>query len=173
MDRDWARLGTALQGARKSRRPKLTQEDVAAELGVSRATVQNIERGKPFARPTATHLAYAKLVGWVEASAEQVLHGGEPALAEPAGNAEATGEVSAETTRLPLRIVDELQDEGALLDSIVLQLGDDARMVVVVKGRPNASPEEIKRNLEAWRKAQRHLQAIDSDEEPGDVANGA
>jgi hypothetical protein len=129
--------------------------------------VQNIERGQSFTRISTTHRAYARFLGWTNDSVNQVLAGGEPTMAEPG---EAAGELSAEATGLPLRIVDELQDEGALLDSVVLQLGD-ARMVVVVKGKPNATPEEIKRNLEAWRRAQRHLKSID--EEPDEVANGA
>jgi DNA-binding XRE family transcriptional regulator len=172
MDLRWDRLGEELQAARVA--ASYTQEDMARELGVSRASIQKIERGDSFRRVTPTMRAFAQRLGWSENSIERVLEGGTPALADtPAARDRKTAAgVSAEATGLPLRIVDELEDEGDLLDSVVLPLGDDARMVVVVKGKPGASPEEIRRNLEAWRKAQRHLQSV-GDDESGDVANEA
>lgn len=150
MDRDWARLGKALKAARQAM--GITQEELAAELGVSRSVVQGIERGKSHSKPSLTMRAYARRAGWTADSIEEVLVGGEPSSA-PQSEAVAAEPPSG----LPLRIVDELSDDGALLDTVVVPLDGDARMVVVVKGKPGASPEEIRRNLEAWRSAHQHL----------------
>lgn len=173
MDRDWGRLGKALRAARQDEHVKLSQEEMAEALGVGRSAIQMIERGAEKKKPTPTMRAYARYVGWTDDSVETVLAGGDPTQVTDIPAAEEAGTVSAGGSRLPLRIVHELEDDGALLDSVVVQLGDDARMVVVVKGKPNATPAEIKRNLEAWHKAQRHLRAIHDEDEPGDVANGA
>lgn len=173
MDRDWGRLGKALKAARQDENVKLSQEEMAAELGVGRSAIQMIERGVAKTKPSPTMRAYARRVGWTDDSVDTVLAGGDPTQATDTAAPEEAGTVSADTSRLPLRIVHELEDDGALLDSVVVQLSDDARMVVVVKGKPNASPAEIKRNLEAWHKAQRHLRAIHDEGAPEDVANGA
>jgi transcriptional regulator with XRE-family HTH domain len=177
MDRDWGRLGKALKAARTSEHVKLKQDELAEALGVGRSTIQMIERGEEYSKPTPSIRAYAKLVGWTEESVDQVLAGGEPNYAHAgsatAGKLKEEGQISAEETSLPLRIVDELKGDGALIDSVVLPLGDDGRMVVIVKGRPNATPEQIRRNLEAWRRAERHLQLLETDEDPNDMANGA
>lgn len=171
MDHDWARLGKALKAARQAM--GITQEELAADLGVSRSVVQGIERGKAHSKPSMTMRAYARRAGWTAESIEDVLAGREP---RPASQPEpVAGEAPS---GLPLRIVDELSDDGALLDTVVVPLDGDARMVVVVKGKPGASPEEIRRNLEAWRSAHRHLlEAVeyghDGDETPPSVASEA
>ncbi|MGQ4513615.1 helix-turn-helix domain-containing protein [Streptomyces sp. DW26H14] len=168
----WERLGSALKAARAD--SGATQEEVAADLGVSRATIQKLERGEPHTKVTPTMRAYAVRVGWTAASVDIVLQGGDPVVAPTpdARDDAAAKAISQENTGLPLRVVDELEDDGPLLDSVVIPLGDDGRMVVVVKGKPNASPEEIKRNLEAWRRAQRHLQSV-GDDASTEVANEA
>lgn len=162
-DWDWVRLGQALQAARKSA-GMAKQEHMAAALGVGRSTIQMIERGHNYSKIQPTHRAFALRVGWTVESVERVLEGGVPELrdepATPIGEDEAQAPVTAEATKLPLRIVDELSDDGPLLDTTVIQLGGDARMVVVIKGKPDASPEEIRRNLEAWRRTQPHLEAL-------------
>jgi hypothetical protein len=102
---------------------------------------------------------------------ERVLAGGEPKLASGGAGRPAvdtTAGVAAAAAGLPLRIADELS-EGSLLDTAVIPLGGDARMVVVVKGKPSASPEEIRRGLEAWRRAQPQLRELD--ESGGDSAS--
>jgi transcriptional regulator with XRE-family HTH domain len=154
MDRDWARLGKALQAARKA--SGVTQEQLADELGVGRSAVQLIERGKEFSKPSQTQRAFARRVGWADGSIEAVLAGGEPVV-KPAATSPPSPEDALSDSRLPLRIVDELADDGALLDTTVVPLGDDARMVVVVKGKPGASAAELRRNLEKWRAAYQHL----------------
>lgn len=171
MDLDPVRLGAALKATRLSRKPRLTQEAVASTLDVSRATVQNIERGVGATKATPTIRAYAQLLGWTPASVDRVLAGGEPSLAGAEG-----GDVAAippEPSRLPLRIVDELADEGALLDTAVIPLGADASMVIVVKGRPDASPEEIRAALEAWRRAQPQLRELSTGQPQSPAANEA
>jgi DNA-binding XRE family transcriptional regulator len=170
MDQDSARLGAALKATRLGRKPRLTQEAVAASLDISRATVQNIENGSTSKVTPTTVRAYAALLGWTPTSVDRVLSGGEPTLA----GEESTGEASlAEPSRLPLRIVDELSDDGALLDTAVIPLGDDASMVIVVKGRPDATPDEIRTALEAWRRAQPQLREISTGQPQSPTANGA
>jgi transcriptional regulator with XRE-family HTH domain len=177
-DWDWVRLGQALKAARKAE-GIAKQEHMAAALGVGRSTIQMIERGHSYSKIQPTHRAFAQRVGWTAESVQAVLEGGPPELRnEPedsAESAEPQAPVTAEGTRLPLRIVDELSDNGPLLDTTVIQLGGDARMVVVIKGKPDASPEEIRRNLEAWRRAQPHLEALTSPlgEDEGAAANGS
>ncbi|WP_263165462.1 helix-turn-helix transcriptional regulator [Streptomyces sp. SCSIO ZS0520] len=162
MEQTWARLGDAFQHARAARDPKLTQDDAAQALGVSRATVQNMERGKGTTKVTPTMRAYAQLLGWTPGSIEAVLEGGEPSYTSDA--AAAIGAVPE--TGLPLRIVHELERPGELVDTAVIPLTDDADMVVVVKGRQTATREQLLAALEAWRRAEPQLQSLDDDEEP-------
>lgn len=166
MDLDWDQLGKALQAARLGE--GIRQEDLADALGVGRSTIQMIEAGHSYKRPTPTVRAFARRVGWTEDSVDRVLAGGRPrnrpAIVEPTP---PSVEVSAADSRLPLVIVEELEEDGQLVDATVIPLGGDARMVIIVKGNPDASPEEMRRNVEIWRKAKRHLQALDEDGRDG------
>lgn len=165
MDRDWKRLGAHLQAARKAK--GITQAELADEFDSSRSLITQIEGGREFAKPTLAIRAFARRVGWTDESVDTVLAGGEPVLIHtdstaPMPTVEAEGTVaSAELTGgahpLPLRIVSEIQDDGPLLDATVIPLGEDARMVVVVKGKPNASPDEIRQALDRWQRAQPRL----------------
>src|SRR3569832_337995 len=152
METDWAGLGEALKAARLALRPKPTQADVAQTLGVSRATVQNIEQGKALTRVNATIRAYAQLVGWTPDSPERVLAGGSPvkagaSAAEPACRPEAEG--------LPLTVQEELEREGALVDTAVVQLPDGTSVTVIVKGASKSpTPEKRQRNHEARHREQ-------------------
>ncbi|MFE6785125.1 helix-turn-helix domain-containing protein [Streptomyces sp. NPDC057680] len=168
MDLDWTRLGKALRDARRAAAVSLTQEEMAEEIGVGRSVIQLIEAGNKYKKPTASMRTYAARVGWADGSIEAVLAGGEPTLkAAPARAPESGPPARAPESGppadagLPLRIVHELKGKGDLLDTAVIPLGDDANMVVVVKGKPGASIEEIERSLEAWRKAQGQLLEID------------
>lgn len=168
MDRDWTRLGKALGDARKSPAIALTQEQMADEIGVGRSVIQLIEAGNRYKKPTPSVRAYAARVGWADGSIEAVLAGGEPTLkGAPAPATEAGPPADA---GLPLRIVHELKGKGDLLDTAVIPLGEDASMVVVVKGKPGASIEEIERSLEAWRKAQGQLLEIDYRDDATDAS---
>ncbi|MGW1440318.1 helix-turn-helix transcriptional regulator [Streptomyces griseus] len=164
----WVRLGEAFKQARATHEPKLTQDDVQRALDVSRATVQNIERGKEFSRITPTHRAYARLVGWTDDSVDQVLAGGAPLIA---AEGEAVPEQRAPVPDgLPLRIAEELAT-GQLLDTMVIRLPGGGQAVVVARGKEGGTPEEIQAALEAWRRAQPALQEIEvRSEEPPESA---
>ncbi|MFD4912782.1 helix-turn-helix domain-containing protein [Streptomyces virginiae] len=159
MDQDWKKLGEALKAARLARKPKLTQVQVAAELNVSRPTIQNIERGVGLTKVTQTLRAYAQLLGWTPESPGQILAGGEPtAAAHDADSAVARplGE------GLPMTVQDELEREGAVVDTAVVQLPDGTSVTVIVKGASkNPTPEERQRNLDAWRRVQPMLRELD------------
>ncbi|MFL0393517.1 helix-turn-helix transcriptional regulator [Streptomyces albus] len=168
MGSDWVRLGTELASARK--RADLTQEEMAERLGVSRSAIQTIERGAS-KRVTSTIRAYAQAVGWDDGSVRHVLAGNAPSSTKPEGPQaepdEAAPETGAPPADLPLRVVRSLS-EGRLIDTAVINLptsGSDMRLTVVVRGNPDASPEEIMKALEAWERAERHLQHLDEDDD--------
>jgi transcriptional regulator with XRE-family HTH domain len=159
MDQDWGRLGEALKAARAARTPKLRQEDVAASLGISRATLQKIERGDGFAKVTHTIRAYARLVGWTSDSPERVLAGDDP---QPAGGVSAEPEAARPLGEgLPMTVQDELERKAAVVDTEVIQLPDGTHVTVIVKGASkNPSPEERANNLRAWRRVQGALREL-------------
>lgn len=159
MDQDWKKLGEALKAARLARKPKLTQVQVAAELNVSRPTIQNIERGVGLTKVTQTLRAYAQLLGWTPESPAQILAGGEPTDAIRGAESEAARPLGE---GLPMTVQDELEREGAVVDTAVVQLPDGTSVTVIVKGASkNPTPEERQRNLEAWRRVQPMLRELD------------
>lgn len=172
-ERDWERLGHAFAKARKA--AGLTQVEVAERLSVTRTPIQAVERGvqpngKPFAKISPTMRAYARLVGWTEASPDLILQGQEP---EPATQP-VSERVAEPKSDLPPAVDRELRS-GKTLDSTVVHLSgegdeDDVRIVVILKGAENISEEEIDRRYEQWRRTRRHLQAIpgetDTPQEP-------
>ncbi|MGW1433088.1 helix-turn-helix domain-containing protein [Streptomyces sp. NPDC002431] len=170
MDRDWVRLGRALAAGRKN--AGLTQPDVASRLNVGLSTVQTIERGGTWTKPTPTHRAYARLLNWTDGSVDAVAAGGDPTLE---ADAVAPGaEPSAPVPDgLPLRVAEELAS-GPLLDTMVIRLPGGGQAVVVARGKEGGSPEEIQAALEAWRRAQPQLQEIEvrteTDEPPESAA---
>lgn len=163
MGRDWARLARTIEDARKAK--GLTQVGLAEAAAVSESTIQNLESDKERKHVPASLYKVERALGWATGSGEAILNGGEPAVAE---------EAAEPPTDLPLRILQELKD-GPLLDTTVLDLtplGSKARMVVVVKGEPDASPEQIRADLLAWAKAQRFLQNLgEEDDGPTEIAN--
>jgi DNA-binding XRE family transcriptional regulator len=162
---DTKRLGMHLQASREARRPRLTQPEAAEKLGVSRTTVQNIEAGK-VTKVNRTVRDYAKLLGWPDGAAERVAAGG-PAPGEVPDTAEPE---SAEAVSLPLPPAVEYElRQSETLEAAVINLGpdeDDGHVIVVLQGRKGASPEEMARIAERYRKARRYLQGLsgDSDE---------
>lgn len=148
MEPDWVWLGTRVRAARAARTPKLSQDDLADALGLGRSTVQNIERGKAYKNLTPAHRKIAKFFGW--GSVEAVLAGAEPETENETG-----------PTSLPLRIAQAIADEGPVLDTAIIPLPGieepDGQIVVVVKGRSTASPEEIRKAIESWERAQDRL----------------
>jgi DNA-binding XRE family transcriptional regulator len=159
MDRDWQRLGKALQAARRATAGKPTQEHMADALGVSRSVIQNIERGVGFDKPTPTIREYARKLGWAARSVDDVLAGGEPTS--------VADEPAVTLMGLPTRVARELTRDGDVVDTVVIQLPGGGSAVVVVKDQPDATPEERERTLEAWLRAQPKLRSLDQpDTEP-------
>lgn len=153
------RLGDAVRTARKEK--GWSQVQLAEAAGVSEATVQNLESGKSRKGMPSSLPRVERALGWMPGSGDDILMGGEPTPSvvdeTPANPAAPDG--------LPLRIVQELND-GPLLDTTVLDLtplGSDARMIVVVKGQPDATPDQIRADLLAWAKAQRRLSNLSDD----------
>lgn len=169
MDEDTKRLGSELQAAREGRRPKLTQQAVAEQLGVGRTTVQNIETGN-FAKVTATIREYARLVGWADGAVDRVLAGG-PVLAS-AEQPEATAEAGTQFGSLGLSPAVEYElREGETLENMVIPLGpneSDGHLIVALQGKRGASPEEIARIAARFRKVRGRLQGLGSDDEVAD-----
>lgn len=158
MERDWRRLGRALAEAREA--IGLTQADVAAQLRVSLNPVQTIERGAS-KRVTSTMRAYAHLVGWTPESVEKVLESGKPERRPDAGTTPPAS-VAEFPTDLPLRIVKELR-EGPLLETTVIDLGEpgkSGRAIVVVRGNPQTSPEQVAEDLKEWARRDLKLRGI-------------
>lgn len=173
----WARLAATIRSAREAR--GLRQIDLAELAGISEGSVQNLE--DPDRRPSRMPQSVAKVephLGWTAGSAATVLRGGEPTLVETPSARERDSKGGLRE-KLPLRIVDELESDDPLLDSTVIELPgvDGARMTVVVRGNPNATPEQIQEALLAWRKAERRLQRLaggdDSDSTEPRIANGS
>ncbi|MFE9003187.1 helix-turn-helix transcriptional regulator [Streptomyces sp. NPDC007875] len=172
MGRDWKRLADAVRAARTAL--GMTQVELADAAGVAEATVQNLEdRNKVRSRIPSSLPRVERALQWGPGSGVAILEGGEPSTLPPTLDTDTTPARGATTTEgassgdLPLRIVQELAD-GQLLDTTVMDLtplGSEARMIVVVKGKPDASPEQIRRDLLAWKKAQRKLQNLGGDDE--------
>lgn len=154
MDRDWSRLGAKLAQARKTM--GLKQPELAQRISAGRATIQNIEAGKPFKNITPAIRAYAEAVGWTHDSVARVLEGGDPEAALPPADAGSRAEVAD----LPPDVAMELRN-GRTLGSTVVHLGpkdSDARMIVLLKGDDDMTPQEIEEALREWRRRRRHLQ---------------
>jgi transcriptional regulator with XRE-family HTH domain len=170
MTMNWVRLGQQLRAARRTK--DLKQLELANLAGVSLSTVQAIEGGKAFARVTPTVRTLARLVGWQDGSAETVLAGGDPTPApatathEPLPQ-EPPAEPESAYAHLPVRIREELK-EGQFLDSGVYDIspeGSDVQMIVVIKGKTGATPEEIRRYMETVRRTERRLRQLNSPDE--------
>ncbi|WP_328860925.1 helix-turn-helix transcriptional regulator [Streptomyces sp. NBC_00306] len=170
-ERDWERLGRSFAKAREA--ADLTQVDVAERIGVTRTPIQAIERGRAFKKVTGTMRSYARVLCWTDDSIDRVLAGGEPAPAAAAGEDGDATSRPVSVPGLPLAILDQLQGEGQLIDATVIPLPSraGASMTIVVRGEPDASPEEIRDALLAWRKARRHLQDLGDEDAPA-VSDG-
>ncbi|MFJ1964854.1 helix-turn-helix domain-containing protein [Streptomyces massasporeus] len=162
MDETTKRLGEALQAAREGRRPRLTQPEAAKQLGVGRSTIQNIERGQ-FVKINRTVREYAGLLGWPDGAVDRVA-AGEALPARDGADADTeTGEPPGNSgLPLPPAVEYELRTNETL-DSTVINLGpdeDDGHVIVVLQGRRGATPEEVARIAERYRKARRYLQGL-------------
>lgn len=172
----WGKLAAAIRAAREAR--GLTQAALAERAGVSENTVQNLEDVSR--RPSRMPQSLAKVephLGWAAGSAGAILQGGEPTPA-PAVRDDPAGRRGSDKLRskLPLRIVDDLESDDPLLEATVIELPGTkgARMTVVVHGQPDATPEQIQDALLAWRRTESKLKRLpdDEDDEPR-AANGS
>lgn len=156
MTRDWKRLGEAIEAARDAL--GMSQVGLAEAAGISESTVQNYEAGVVRVRLPVTLGHVEQALGWAPGSGVAVLKGGDPT---PIAATPAKAELN-----LPLRVAQALED-GQLIDTKILELNDKsgAKMIVVVKGKPNASPDEIRAALEAWERAEDRLRDVAHDAE--------
>lgn len=171
MSEDWARLGAAVREAREAK--GLTQAGLGAEVGVGETTIANVERART-RKVTPTLRSIARVLGWTPGSIDALLGGGSP-TAQPDlvahrddGPPTLIEMKSFARDGMPLRIAQALT-EGETLDTTIVPLGPGADMVVVVKGRPTASPEELRAALLAWEKREGHLERLGlvaEDDEP-------
>lgn len=172
MERDWERLGSTVRAARKAK--GLTQQELGALVQVSRAAIQQIEQGKQFTKVTPALRAVEHALGWQRGSVEGVLGGGDPTLAPNPDGPTAPGARPApapdvlDDAQLPLRVRQAL-GEGHLLDATVIDLpaeGSDeagAQIVIVVKGKPTTSPEQMRKHVAAWERLERGLRAASAE----------
>lgn len=164
---DFARLGEQLKAARQSRRPRVSQTDAAAALGVGRSTIQKMEMETVGQVTPTTVQAYARWLGWTDDSIKHVLAGGDPEMAPD-------GEKPASQPVPELGLSPDVEYElrtGKVLSSQVFNLGpdeEDGQIIVVLQGRKDATPQEVERIAAKFRRARRHLQGIAS--EPDEVA---
>ncbi|MCX5202405.1 helix-turn-helix domain-containing protein [Streptomyces sp. NBC_00237] len=154
MSRDWVRLAKAIEAAREAN--GYTQVTLAEAAGVSESTIQNLESGVERKRIPPSLAKVERALRWRGGSGESVLNGGEPT---PAIDGQSIPPTELSGSGLPLRIIHELTS-GPLLDTTVIQLGTDSRMVIVVKGQPDASPDQLRADVIAWAKAQELLEGI-------------
>lgn len=153
MDEGTKKLGSLLQVARQARRPKLTQPEAAAAIGVSRGTIQKIEAGD-FAEVNRNVRKYASLLGFTDGEADRVAR----------GEHEVTGEPTAGSDQLPLPPAVEYELRSSeTLEAGVIPLGPDeadGHVIVILQGRKGASPEELQRIAARYRKPRRMLQNL-------------
>lgn len=153
---DWQRLGQAVYTSRSEQ--GLNQIELATKAGLSRTSLQKIERGASV-RMTAVH-AIARALDWPEDHAENVLAGragGRPSRAS------ASVQPKTDTASdLPLAVAHELK-EGPLIDSQVVELGEEsgARMIIVLRGKEDMTPEEIENTLKEWKRMAKQMRMGD------------
>jgi transcriptional regulator with XRE-family HTH domain len=166
MDDEWVRLGAAVREAREAK--GLKQAQLGEAVGVGATTIANIERARTRAI-TPTLRSVARVLDWPADAIETLLAGGElPAPSDDVDVVLRDGQGKTRTLQMktygapegmPLRVARALA-EGATLDTTIVPLGPGADMVVVVKGKPSASPEELRAALLAWEAREGHLDRL-------------
>jgi transcriptional regulator with XRE-family HTH domain len=178
MDDEWVRLGAAVREAREAL--GLKQAQLGEAVGVGATTIANIERARTRAI-TSTLRSVARVLGWPSDGIETLLAGGElPAPSDDVDIVLRDGQGETRTLQMktygapegmPLRVARALA-EGATLDTTIVPLGPGADMVVVVKGKPTASPEELRAALLAWEQREGHLDRLGLTADDQDQARG-
>lgn len=160
MSEKWARLGAEVRRARDAK--GLTQAELGARVGKGDTTIANIENAR-LVKITRTMRDVARELGWAEGSVEAVLAGGDPIAAEaapPEVAAPATDPPAASVADgLPMRVA-RILAEGAPLDTTIVPLSDDADMVVLVMGKPTATPAALRAVLEDWERRGGYLERL-------------
>lgn len=168
METPWVRVGAAVRAARKAQ--ELTQAELAGRAGVSAGTIRAIERGTEYGSVNPTLRAVEAALSWAPGSVQAVLDGGEPTVRYDTAIGPPAEPVNATTEGLPLRVARALT-EGTTLDTTIVPLSPGAEMVVIVKGKPNATPDEIRAALLAWEAREGHLDRLgEVADEPSDKA---
>ncbi len=165
MDDEWVRLGAAVREAREAK--GLKQAQLGEAVGVGATTIANIERARTRAI-TSTLRSVARVLDWPPDTIETVLAGGEPpapgdgvdvVAQDGQGQVTLQAKTYSAPEGMPLRVARALV-EGTTLDTTIVPLGPGADMVVVVKGKPTASPEELRAALLAWEQREGHLDRL-------------
>ncbi|MGW4300372.1 helix-turn-helix domain-containing protein [Streptomyces sp. NPDC004646] len=136
----WTRLGEELKAARVAR--GIEQQDVAAQIGVSRGAIRNIERGD-ITKVSPTVRQYARIVGWTEDSPERVVDGGDPVRAESSSASVAPD--------LAMDVQESLR-RGPLLKSQVVEVETAAgkvRATIILRGEDGSTEEALLAALRA------------------------
>lgn len=158
MMNDWKALGSALRQARI--RTELTQTQAASRLGVSRSTVQSIERGTSGKRITPTLRAYIALVESTLDDMQDVLEGrSKVLLPRPDEMVTESLHTASPSASMPMRISEEL-NRGHLVDTDVIPIGPvdaEAQIVIVVRAGATLTSETRQQVVSAWRTAQKTL----------------
>jgi DNA-binding XRE family transcriptional regulator len=155
MEQNWMAVADALRASRVSQ--GLTQAELAHKAEISRVAVQALERGRARTRMSPALLAVTQVLGWSDGYVNRVLAGeveGPPSRAE----APRTKQPEGPPSDLPLAVTHELK-QGALIDSRVVHLGDEsgARMIVVLRGDVDMTPEQIERALQEWKRVAKRM----------------
>lgn len=146
MEQNWKAVAEAIRASRMAH--GMTQEELAFKVGVSRVTIQSLESGSPRTRVSSALLEVARTLGWPNGRVEELLSGSYSTLPER----------PVESADLPLRISEEL-GQGRTYDAQVVDLPGEsgARMIVVVKGDADATPEQIQEALLEWRRMAKQM----------------
>lgn len=171
MDEHTTRLGDAIQAAREAKRPRLTQPQAADQLGVSRTTVQNIERGN-FSKITPTVREYARLVGMPDGSVDAIMAGRPYRALQTVDEPAEPEEDSAQLGGLGLSPAVEYElRQGQTLENMVIPLGpdeSDGHLIVALQGRKGMSPDQIARIAARFSKVRPRLQSLTKTDEVAD-----
>lgn len=172
MERDWGRLAGALANARKA--AGLTQDELAAMLGVGRSSVQKLERGHVYARVLPVHRAAARVLGWTEGSVDAVLGGGDPSRAPKSPEAAPVGQPTSTVEEGAAALLDDLtaRVKGALLggpvvDATAVPMSDGGDVVIIWTGgeEQELTPAQRRRLEQQWHRIQRAAHDILADDE--------
>lgn len=163
MDRDWTRVSAAIKRYRKAL--GITQDQLAIAAGVSRSSVQALERGRlpesGEAPPSLGHIE--RVFGWPAGTGIAIAEGAD--VPEPTGELHIAAPVDAApgwADRLPALLREELE-AGHVLDSDLIDLGSPGsglKLVVMAVSEDDESeltPEQVQEAKRLWQSTKRSL----------------